>query len=323
MEAAGSREYDVLVVYDTSRLARDIWKLKVVERQSARAGITVRYVHQQFDDGPAGQLQKDIMSAVDSFERGDLAVRFKMGKRAKIGRGLVMGQRQGLYGFQRVVDDNTHKTMSLEIEPEAASDVRRIVCELRVRSVESMEEMLNGENISSPSGGRWSGATVFKILNNPAIVGSYVHGKTRDIREGGRIRRVEVRAREEWVGVAVPPIVSQADVEAAREAMMRRKATHGARRANAETDPFTVRGFLKCGRCGGPLSTASQEVNGRLANGTVATYSGPEGFRYYQCIRSKSAHAERANPPTIPAPPASAAPLTAAMMGGRAAKNAR
>ncbi len=292
LESANRGEYDLLIVYDTSRLARDIGKLKVVERTLQRAGVTIRFVRQEFDDSPSGQLQRDIMAAVDSFERGNLVVRFTLGKRAKVGRGLVMGQGRVPLGFRRVTDPKSGKTIGLEIDDEQAALVRRIITELQAYSVDQLAERLTNDGIPTPTGGRqWTGGAIFSILNNPAIHGEYVHGKRKETRSFGK-RTTSRRDVEDWVSVTVPAIVSVADVEAAKAALAPRKATHGARRANVEADPFTLRGLLRCGHCGGQLTATQQRQRGRLANGEYKIYDRVR--RDYTCNRAKLRVAELA-----------------------------
>jgi site-specific DNA recombinase len=204
LEAGRRGEFDVLIVYDTSRLARDIGKLKSVERTLAKAGIEVNYVRQQFDDSPVGQLQKDLMAAIGSFERSNLVVRFKLGKRAKIHRGLVVGQGRIPYGFRRVVDPKSGKTVGLEIDLEQAAVVRHMMRLLLTASVDSVANQLTAEGIPAPDGAaRWSGATVYAIAMNPAIVGQYVHGRRQETREDGE-RHITFRPKEEWMPVDVP-----------------------------------------------------------------------------------------------------------------------
>ena len=130
IDRAKRGEYDVLICLATSRLARELAKLAVVERQLKRAGVQVRYVQQHYDDSPAGQFSRNVMGAVDEYERANIALRFKLGKRAKAARGLVMGQGRVPFGHRRVVDPHRGKTVGLEIEPEQAALVRRIVADL-------------------------------------------------------------------------------------------------------------------------------------------------------------------------------------------------
>jgi site-specific DNA recombinase len=204
MEAGRRGDFDVLLVYDTSRLARDVGKLLAIEQALTRAGVQVQYVRQKFDDSPAGDLQKTIMAAVDSFERGNLVLRFTLGKRAKIGRGLVMGQGQVPHGYRRIVNGKTGKTEQLEIDPGQAAIVRRIISDLREHSIDQVADRLNAEEIPSPTRRRWSGASVYAIFKNPAIQGQYVHGKTTEVRNPrDDKRRIVRRPVKEWAPVAI------------------------------------------------------------------------------------------------------------------------
>ena len=53
---AKRREFDMVIALATSRLARDVGKMAVLQRALNRASVTVRYVHHAFDDSPTGEV---------------------------------------------------------------------------------------------------------------------------------------------------------------------------------------------------------------------------------------------------------------------------
>ncbi len=290
LEAAQASQFDRLIVFDTSRLARDIGKLKAIERMLTRSNVDVTYVRQQFDDGPSGQLQKDIMSAVDSYERLNLVVRFALGKRAKIHRGLVMGQGRTPYGHRRVTDAKTSKTIGLAIDEDQRAVILRMLQSLRTKSFDEVANELTAAGIPTANGApRWTGASVYSIINNPSITGRYVHGKTIDQRGKGK-RRVIALPSDDWASVAIPPIVSDEELADVQQAIERRKRTHAAKFLKGDDDPFTLRGMLVCGRCGGQISTGRQQMTGSSGKRYGLR-------RYYGCIRSKKRQAELAGVP--------------------------
>src|SRR5213078_4199050 len=105
LERVQRGEFDLVLTLATSRLARDVGKLAVLQRTLKRAGISVQYVHHRFDDTPTGQLTETMLAAIDVYERQNSALRFALGKRAKAARNLVMGVGPTSYGYLPVKND--------------------------------------------------------------------------------------------------------------------------------------------------------------------------------------------------------------------------
>ena len=199
LERAKHREFDVVIALATSRLARDVGKMAVLQRALKRAGVTVQYVHHAFDDSPTGDLTKDVLTAIDSFERKNIALRFALGKRAKLARNLVMGGGQTPYGWRRIRDETTIKrrTIAYEHDPAEVAVIRRFR-ELLTMSVPAFCAMLNAEGIPSPGKwrpsekrrrcGKWGGSSVHAILRNPMTWGEYRYGVTEPVTVNGKVR---------------------------------------------------------------------------------------------------------------------------------------
>jgi DNA invertase Pin-like site-specific DNA recombinase len=82
--------FEVLLVYDTSRLARDdfVWFGGWVEDQLAERSIAVEYARERFEADPAGHLTKQILRGLATFQKQTTAIRDREGivGRAKQGR---------------------------------------------------------------------------------------------------------------------------------------------------------------------------------------------------------------------------------------------
>jgi site-specific DNA recombinase len=107
--------------------------------------------------------------------------------------------------------------------------------------------------------GRWGRPTVWKILRNPAYKGEACFGKTataqrrritRPIRlRGGLATRDSARCErppEDWIAIAVPPIVSE-DIFALAQERLRTNKHHSPRRT---VTPSLVQGLVSCANCG-------------------------------------------------------------------------
>ncbi len=280
LDRAQGGEFDVLITLATSRLARDVGKLAVLQRTLKRAGVAIEYVHHRFDDSPTGQLTETMLAAIDVYERQNTALRFALGKRAKVARNLVMGLGPTSYGY-RAVRNEKGRTVGLEIDPTAAPIVRRIFREAAARSPREIANRLAAEGIPRAAGsGVWLESTVRGILANPVYQGRYGYGRRsyqRVIGPDGKERHVD-RSRDpsEVLYVDVPALVTKAEVRAAEAGLAERRRQYANRRLSEAEHPFSLRSLLTCGECGGPLAL-------RWNN----------GYRYYQCLRSEPGRARR------------------------------
>jgi site-specific DNA recombinase len=283
---AQAGEFDVLLSYDTSRLARDMGARLWVKRELDSHGVTIRYATVDFAKTPEGELHENVLGSFDQYERMKIRMRTSNGIRQKLDDGEVVGSGRTPYGYARVTNAKGRTVSYAPTEPQA-SVVRRIVTELATRTLTSVCDRLNADGVPTPRGApRWQPATLRQLLRNSTYVGEYKFGQTTQETRGDRT--VTVRADDDEVRViAVPPIVTRAELATAQRALGRRRYDRRPRRP-AESDPYILRGLLRCASCGGVLSTA---VN--------------RGFRRYVCLRAQGPAAYKRGCP-LPQVPADA-----------------
>jgi DNA invertase Pin-like site-specific DNA recombinase len=86
--APETRRFDAVVIYSTSRLARDLFRALAYERELARAGVEVFYAVAAGDQtSPEGRLVRHMFQALDQFEVE------KLGRETR--RGQIENARQG------------------------------------------------------------------------------------------------------------------------------------------------------------------------------------------------------------------------------------
>jgi site-specific DNA recombinase len=134
------------------------------------------------------------------------------------------------YRFIRKTD---HSAAYYEIDEEQARIVRRIfeLYSVEGLSIGAIARLMNEQAVPTcKRRGRWERSTVRGMLRNPAYKGEACFGKTtmaprqritRPIRmRGGVAARNSAgheRAREDWITIAVPPIVSEETFALAQE----------------------------------------------------------------------------------------------------------
>src|SRR6202040_3878532 len=150
-------------------------------------------------------------------------------------------------------------------------------------SIGAIARLLNEQAVPTcKQRGRWERSTVWGMLRNPAYEGQACFGKTmlaprqritRPIRmRGGVATRNSAsheRPREDWITIAVPPIVSKETFALAQERLQANKI-HAPRRT---VTPSVVQGLVSCTKCGYALYRTSTRSSART-------------IYYYRCLGS-------------------------------------
>ena len=267
LRLAEARGFDILISFDTGRLARDMGKRLWIKTEMRKHGVSIRYANVEFDSTPEGELQENIFGSFDQYERAKIGMRTALGIHTKLSLNLVIGNGRTPYGYARVLDA-CGRTVSYTPKEPGAGIVRRIADELTRDTLARVCERLNAEGISAPSGAaRWTGGGILSLLRNTVYVGEYRWGTTIQRRQGGKVVKM-ARDADEVKSIAVPAILTHEQLRAAQAGLTRRKRNRRPRRAEAD-DPYTLRGMLTCGHCGGALSCTKNN-----------------GYRRYTCLRA-------------------------------------
>lgn len=245
--------FTVLVLYDTSRLARDDSGLfgRWYEEELRRVGVTVEYVLGGYGLDPEGQLLKRIKQDFDTYERQKTAVRDRAGQAARARQGLWNGGCPPL-GYD-VVDGR------FVLNPEEADLVReiyRLYTEVGL-SVEQIGKRFYALGIPGkwarlgtrhharrPS--MWYYTTIYRILINPAYIGRAVWGMKKSSRPW---------LPQEQVEFPSPRIVTDEVWEQVRQRLARNRM-HGRR---DKQHPYLVSGLIRCQTCGRCLSAVTAQ----------------------------------------------------------------
>lgn len=287
-ELAHAGSIDVIVVYEIDRLSRRVVHQLLIEEELRKCQVTVEYVQAHYEDTPEGQLQKMIRSTLAEYERAKIHERMERGKKGRVQAGNVSLGDQAPYGYRYVSEP--HRGW-LEIDEEEAEVVRliyhlyldgngdgrrlgtpAIAQRLSELGIPTRRDTIPGRNgwlhATRKLPGYWSQPSVYRILSNETYCGVWHYNKRRKTSEGA-----EVRPKEDWIGVDVPPIISRETWLSARE----RAAENKTHRKHTKKE-FLLEGRLRCDRCGMAFWTA-----------TASQY---QHLQYYQC----GGHTKRTSP---------------------------
>jgi site-specific DNA recombinase len=255
------RLVQAVFAYDLDRLSRKLAHQLLLSEEFEEAGVALRIV--TMPDGaktPEAQLLTNVRGIIAEYERAKILERTARGRRGRAQAGHATYGRRTL-GYLYVKHEG--KGAHYEVHPQEAALVQRIfrLCVEDGYSVYAIAELLTREGVLTSQDQRrtlparvWHTSTIASILHNTAYIGTLYDGKTqrlpgrRNPDKKTRSRRVP---RDEWIPIAVPPILDPAMFEAAHAQLQRNKRQA---RRNRKQEYLLGSGRLRCGQCGGAMT---------------------------------------------------------------------
>ncbi len=273
-----------ILVYAPDRLSRRYAHQVLLIEEFARAGVETLFARAPRGSTPEDELLVQFQGMIAEYERAQILERSRRGKRHRARQGEVSVLSGAPFGYH-FIRKTDHSAAYYEIDEEQARVVRRVfeLYSVGGLSIGAIARLLNEKAIPTcKRRGRWERSTVWGMLRNPAYKGQACFGKTmiaprqritRPIRmRGGVATRNSAnheRPREDWITIAVPPIVSEETFALAQERLEANKA-HAPRRT---VTPSVVQGLVSCAKCGYALYRTS-------------TRSSARAIHYYRCLGS-------------------------------------
>lgn len=209
-EAAKNREFDVILVDDLSRLARNNLLMLQVLAEFDYVGVRLISVADRVDTfDEQSELPIQLRGVFNQIFLKDLKAKTRRGLLGQIERGYSVGER--VFGYRSVPKGGSFDLNGRlnpdgyvhQIDPEQAELVRRVFqlyadgC-----SATKIVKILNEEGVPGPFrvAGRWAAPTVSRLLDNEKYIGIWNWNTTRHTREPitGKGRPVP-RPRSEWI----------------------------------------------------------------------------------------------------------------------------
>jgi site-specific DNA recombinase len=222
---------------------------------------------------------------IAEYERAQILERSRRGKRHRAHLGEVSVMSNAPYGYRYI--RKTDEAPAAYLIDEAEARVVRHVYEMYTvegLSIGEITRQLNSERIPTRKASRWERSVVWALLRNPAYRGLACFGKTRicartRVMRPQRRRGVTTpsstagheRAREEWIEIPVPALVTEESFARAQQLLQQNKI-RSRRRTIA---PSVVQGLVSCAKCGYAFSRTSTQTSARK-------------IHYYKCIGSDS-----------------------------------
>jgi site-specific DNA recombinase len=278
-------EIPVVLCYAPDRLARRYVYQTLLIEEFARVGTEMRFIKGRRAETPEDELLLQFQGMIAEYERAQIAERTRRGKihRARSGSPAVLSGAP--YGYLYVRKSDQADARYEIVESEAA--VVRALFHHYVEEQESIAGLvrwLRAQGIPTTTGKPgWDRSTLWGMLRNPAYCGRAGFGKTRQTDERPKLTRPARRRgarsstrsatrdclREQWIDVAVPPIVSEETFDLAA-----RRLEDNKRFASRRTkEPSLLQGLVACQSCGYSYYRTSTRTRKRK-------------LYYYRCLGS-------------------------------------
>lgn len=291
IKAAAQSSFEVLLVDDLSRLARDNYLMLSIMAELHFAGVRVVSVADGLDSNDEeATLGIQIRGVFNELQLRDLKCKTLRGQIGQKQRGYCVGERTFGYRSVPVGEMRMDKKgrprpdgYRMEIDPREAAVVLRIFkAYADGASNFAIVKALNAEGVPGrfKSSGGWSPATVMRILDNEKYAGRWVWNKSETRRDPKTcVKRRFPKPESEWIVQDEPQlrIVPQEVWDAVRER----------RAAVAKSWPGGKRRGFSAGQGGRQKQFPTHLLSGTMVcsccGGAIAQVSG-KGGGYYGCL---------------------------------------
>ena len=284
-DLAAEGQIQFVLVYSPDRLSRKYAYQILLTEELARNGVETRFVKAPQTATAEDQLVVQFQGMIAEYERAQILERSRRGKRHRARAGEVSVMSGAPYGYRYIRKSEDAPAAYVKIEAEARV-VQRIYEMYTVEglSIGAIARRLSAEGVPTrKQSPRWERSVVWAVLRNSAYRGIAHFGKTRAATRtritrvlrlrGGISKRDSAgheRAREEWIEIPVPALVTEERFAQAQELLQENKI-----RARRRTiTPSIVQGLVSCQKCGYAFSRTSTATSARK-------------LHYYKCIGSE------------------------------------
>ncbi|MCA1433114.1 recombinase family protein [Bradyrhizobium sp. BRP20] len=263
MQAAETRLVDVIVAEDMDRIFRDQADYHNARKRLDFLGITMHTA-----TGKIGTIDGALRALMSEQFIENLRVHTRRGLEGVLRDGRHAGGRA--YGYRAVKD----KPGELEIVEEEAEIVRQIFADyIAGKTPRQIAHDLNKRGVRPPRGRLWNGSTINGhvargggMILNDLYAGCIVWNKVRMVKDpttGKRLSRPNPKEQYRIVEAPHLRIIDDATFKAAQviKVERRRDATPAtAQKARAPKRVFS--GLIRCGSCGGGMSSVGSDRKG-------------------------------------------------------------
>lgn len=254
---ATQSKFDVLYIFDRSRLARKYWLQELVVEELEEKNIEVIFIQEPQAHTDEERVLQGIKGVFFEYERAKIRERTRRGRLHLAKQGKMVGH-EAPFGYRYVRPDHNKEERWYEILEDEAKIINMIFewvgnegC-----SLTEVRRRLHEKQIKTKSGNKtiWSNSTLSRLLRRNDYIGKSFYNKTLSVvpqnpRNNGYKRMKKTgrvyKPKEEWLPIAVPAIVDE-DLFYRTQEQLKNNTFFNKRN---QKFPYLLSGLLFCG-CG-------------------------------------------------------------------------
>ena len=241
---AKDNRFDLLLIKDVSRLARNTVDFLISIRKLKTYGIKVVFVNYDQTSSDSSEFMLTMLSAIAQEESANTSKRIKFGKKVNAEKGRVPNI---CYGYNKLIGDY----FDLDINVEEAEVVKTIfsMYTKELMGTGSIAKQLNQREIKTKRGCKWTQTGVMRVLSNEIYTGKIINSKEEvaDFLTGRRVKN----EKDKWIIVKKPElqIVSELTYKEASDIMNNRRKKYN-KTKNRTSDKHVFSKLVWCQDCG-------------------------------------------------------------------------
>lgn len=270
--------FDVIYFLNTDRIAREVTYQTIIIAEILKYKKQIIINGKDYVHNPENKFTLTVLGAVAELERAKIIERVVRGKDLKLAQGHHSGRGCNLFGYDFIHKTPNTVSAGFKINEQQAVTVR-YVFETYAKGeigMNTLTRRLEEEGHTTKMGHKlWRGSQVKVMLKNPAYTGTQYFNRMKVTKEYANpmygttktVTKLQIRDRSEWVGIAIPPIISQElfDTVQARIKHNREKYRNPKRKQ-------LLSNLIKCGCCGSGYYSLQRYCKRKLKYGGETIY---------------------------------------------------
>jgi site-specific DNA recombinase len=277
--------FDAVYFLCADRIARDLMHQNIIVGELLKHKKRIIISCKDYEENPENKFALSVFGAVAEFERAKIAERMTRGKLHRLRTGQLLSHGHTIYGYAYA--KKTESSPPALVVNEAEAKIVRMIFEMYASGQfgpAAISRFLEAHGIPTRKGNLlWDQVRITQIMKNTTYTGTRYHNRSAIVTEvskdGKRAKtpKREYRAREEWIAVKVPAIVSQELFDRAQEQLR----ISASRYRNLPIRALLC-GFVRCADCGRLYASAYSYAKIVQPSGAVSVCHRGQ----YRCTRT-------------------------------------
>ncbi len=253
--------FDVIYFLAADRIARAVIYQTIIIGEMLLHKKDIVINGQQYIDKSENKFTMTVLGAVAELERAKITERMTRGKLHRLRQGVMASGGVAPFGYRYT---DAPRALAPQ-EPEA--EVVRWMFETYAAgaTLRSLAKSLEQRGVRTRFGKElWAYAHIRDMMNNPTYAGMRYFNRRTEVKDDPQRKRGKtiLRDRSEWIGIAVPPLVSAELFDRVQE-----RLAGNLQRYVQPAAHYALSGLVECGECGSAFCSYRRYVTKELVTG--------------------------------------------------------